>query len=40
MLLCLLYLLGGADMHQENLIACADMPVLIDLEMVIGPGSL
>ncbi len=40
MLLCLLYLLGGTDMHKENLIACADMPVLTDLEMVIHPGSL
>jgi type 2 lantibiotic biosynthesis protein LanM len=40
MLICLLYLLGGTDMHQENLIACAGMPVLIDLEMVIHPGSL
>jgi type 2 lantibiotic biosynthesis protein LanM len=40
MLLGLLYLLGGTDMHYENLIACEDMPVLIDLEMVIHPGSL
>jgi type 2 lantibiotic biosynthesis protein LanM len=40
MLLCLLYLLGGTDMHCENLIACGDMPVLIDLEMVIHPGFL
>jgi type 2 lantibiotic biosynthesis protein LanM len=40
MLICLLYLLGGTDMHSENLIACGDMPVLIDLEMVIHPGSL
>jgi hypothetical protein len=40
MLLCLLYLLSGTDMHCENLIACGDMPVLIDLEMVIHPGFL
>ena len=40
MLICLLYLLGGTDMHYENLIACGDMPMLIDLEMVIHPGSL
>jgi len=40
MLLGLLYLLGGTDMHEENLIACGDMPVLIDLEMVIHPGPL
>jgi type 2 lantibiotic biosynthesis protein LanM len=40
MLLCLLYLLGGTDIHDENLIACRDMPVIIDLEMVIHPGSL
>lgn len=36
LLLCLLYLLGGTDMHCGNLIACGDMPVLIDLETVIG----
>ena len=40
MLLCLLYLLGGTDIHDENLIACGDMPVITDLEMVIHPGSL
>lgn len=39
MLLCLLYLLGGTDMHHENLIACGEMPVLIDLETVIYPGT-
>lgn len=32
MLLCLLYLLEGADMHFENLIAFGPWPMLIDLE--------
>jgi type 2 lantibiotic biosynthesis protein LanM len=39
MLLCLLYVLGGTDMHQENLVACGEYPVLIDLEMVVNPGT-
>ncbi len=40
MLLCLLYLLDGTDIHDENLIACGDMPVIIDLETIISPGYL
>ncbi len=40
MLLCLLYLLDGTDIHEENLVACGDMPVIIDLETVISTGSL
>lgn len=39
MLLCLLYVLGGTDMHYENLVACGEHPVLIDLEMVVSPGA-
>jgi type 2 lantibiotic biosynthesis protein LanM len=39
MLLCLLYLLDGVDIHEENLIACGDMPVIIDLETVISTSS-
>ncbi|WP_165624079.1 DUF4135 domain-containing protein, partial [Streptococcus equi] len=27
-----LYLLGGSDIHYENLIACGKLPVIIDLE--------
>lgn len=35
-LLCLLYALSGADLHWENVIACGDQPVLIDLEMLMS----
>jgi type 2 lantibiotic biosynthesis protein LanM len=38
MLLGLLYVLGGTDMHMENLVACGEHPVLVDLEMVVSPG--
>lgn len=30
--LALIYLLGGSDLHQENVIACGEHPVLVDLE--------
>jgi type 2 lantibiotic biosynthesis protein LanM len=36
MLLCLLYSLSGADFHQENIIACGEQPVPIDLEMLMS----
>jgi type 2 lantibiotic biosynthesis protein LanM len=39
MLACILYILGGTDMHHENLIACRERPVLIDLETVVCSGS-
>jgi type 2 lantibiotic biosynthesis protein LanM len=32
MLLCIAYVLGGSDLHQGNLIASGEQPVLIDLE--------
>jgi lantibiotic modifying enzyme len=38
MLLGLLYVLGGTDMHHENLVACGEHPVLIDLEASASPG--
>jgi type 2 lantibiotic biosynthesis protein LanM len=38
MLLGLLYMLGGTDMHLENLVACGEHPVLVDLEMAVSPG--
>jgi type 2 lantibiotic biosynthesis protein LanM len=38
MLLCMLYVLGGTDMHNSNLVACGEHPILIDLETVIAPG--
>lgn len=36
MLLCLLYALNGTDYHSENIIACGEHPVAIDLEMLIS----
>jgi type 2 lantibiotic biosynthesis protein LanM len=33
--LCLFYLYSGTDMHNENLIACGDHPVPIDIEMLL-----
>jgi type 2 lantibiotic biosynthesis protein LanM len=38
MLLGLLYVLGGTDIHQENLVACGEHPVPIDLEMAVASG--
>lgn len=35
--LALLYLLGGVDFHAENMIACADFPIFVDLETVMQP---
>ncbi|MFQ5541982.1 MAG: type 2 lanthipeptide synthetase LanM, partial [Candidatus Binatia bacterium] len=37
MLLCLLYILEGADFHAGNIIACGEHPVLIDLEALMHP---
>ena len=34
--LALLYALGGADIHQDNLIACGEHPVLVDLEVLFS----
>jgi type 2 lantibiotic biosynthesis protein LanM len=36
-LLALLYVLEATDFHYENIIACADQPVLIDLESFFRP---
>lgn len=38
-LLALLYVLEATDFHYENIIACADQPVLIDLESVFRPTT-
>ena len=35
MLLCLLHALGGSDCHNENLFACGEHPVMIDLETLL-----
>lgn len=39
-LLCLFYLLGGTDLHYENLIANGPFPVVIDLESLFHPDSV
>jgi len=36
-LLALLYALDGTDVHCENLVACGDQPVLVDLETLLHP---
>lgn len=38
-LLCLAYLLGGEDLHFENVVACGEHPVLIDLEVLLRPDT-
>ncbi|GLW89741.1 type 2 lanthipeptide synthetase LanM family protein [Actinokineospora globicatena] len=38
-LLALVYTLDGTDMHCENLIACGDHPVLVDIETLFHPTS-
>ena len=37
MLLCLVHVLKGTDFHFENLIACGEQPVLIDVETLMYP---
>jgi len=39
-LLALVYTVDGTDMHYENLIACGDQPVLIDIETLFHPTLL
>ena len=36
-LLCLVYVLEAIDLHFENIIACGEYPVLIDLETLMHP---
>jgi type 2 lantibiotic biosynthesis protein LanM len=38
-LLSLTYILEGTDLHYENVIACGEHPVLIDLETLIHPRA-
>lgn len=35
MVLCIVYALRGTDCHYENLIACGEQPVLVDLETLL-----
>jgi type 2 lantibiotic biosynthesis protein LanM len=37
MLLCITYVLGATDFHQENIMASGDDPVLLDLETMMQP---
>ena len=37
--LALLHVFVATDMHQENMIACADHPVPIDLETILQPSA-
>lgn len=40
MLLALIYLLKGIDIHFENVIACGEDPLLIDLETLLQPRTV
>lgn len=40
MLICLVYVLEASDCHCENLIACGEYPVLIDVETLFHPRVL
>lgn len=37
MLLCVAYVLGGKDLHMDNVIATASSPVIIDSESILQP---
>ncbi len=37
MVLCLVYALQGTDCHAENIIACGEHPVLVDIETLVHP---
>jgi type 2 lantibiotic biosynthesis protein LanM len=42
-LLCLVHVLGGRDFHEQNVIACGEHPVLVDVEAILShplPGEL
>lgn len=39
-LLCLIYLLRGNDIHAENIIAVGKKPVIVDMETVINPPKI
>jgi type 2 lantibiotic biosynthesis protein LanM len=38
-LMCLTSVLGARDLHRDNLVAAAGGPVLVDLELLLQPGS-
>lgn len=35
--LAVIYLMGGTDFHYENIIACGEYPILVDLETLMSP---
>src|SRR5690606_10332068 len=37
MLLALVHAMGGTDFHLENIVACSEQPVLVDLETLLSP---
>jgi len=37
MLLCLVYAWAGTDCHHENILACGEHPILLDLETLVSP---
>jgi type 2 lantibiotic biosynthesis protein LanM len=37
MVLCLVHALRGTDLHSENVLACGDQPVIVDLETLLTP---
>lgn len=37
--LCILYLLRASDFHSENVIACGEHPILVDLETLFQPQT-
>lgn len=39
-LICVTHVMGGTDLHSENLIASADGPVLVDTEMLLQPSTV
>lgn len=40
MTLCLVYVLGGNDIHFENIIANGEQPIIVDLETIMHPMRL
>jgi type 2 lantibiotic biosynthesis protein LanM len=39
-LVCLTHVLGGADLHMDNVVACPEGPVLVDGEALLQPPDL
>jgi type 2 lantibiotic biosynthesis protein LanM len=39
-LVCLFYVLQASDMHYENIVACGEYPIPIDLETIMTPRAI